>query len=84
MSHEAGLLEFFAINKMSALLSILASKVFTAPKKITERQHQCCDNSAMVLFSLKTKELLKNGLQDSIVFNENSITSIIIVHGSLK
>ena len=53
-------------------------------KKITQRQHQCCDNSAMVLFSLKTKELLKNGLQDSIVFNENSITSIIIVHGSLK
>ena len=32
----------------------------------TERQHQCCDNSAttlVILISLKTMELIKNGLQ---------------------
>ena len=51
----------------------------------TERQHQRCNNDDMflnLLLSLKTMESLQNGVatqfsSDSIVFNENSIASIM-------
>ena len=50
----------------------------------SKRQHQCCEHSAMmivILFSLKSMEMLENGLQPqsgvTIVFNENRIASVI-------
>ena len=46
----------------------------------TKRESQCCENSKMtlvILLSLKTMELLQNGLQPIfIVPNENSVTSV--------
>ena len=51
----------------------------------TKRHSRCRDNYAMmlaILFSLKTMDLLDNGMHpyywsDSIVFNENSIAGVM-------
>ena len=52
-------------------------------RPFTKRLHQCGKNSAMmlaILFSLKILEALENELQPhchSIVFNENTVASVI-------
>ena len=76
--------------KIRSTVSMTSDSESDAAKKAlgsvyTEHQHQGCDNSWMtlaILFSLKTMESLKNGLQPysgmaALFFNENSITSVI-------
>ena len=69
--------------RVCELLGVLIHQHLTGPV-YTEHQSQHCDNSAImlvILFSLKTMESLQNGLQpissDAIVFNENSMASVI-------